>query len=161
MSNSPFQQTYLTSPEEVVTSFIQAWNQRDAVALANLFVEDAEFVNVVGLWWHNRHAIWKAHDYGLRVIFKDSVLEKRKVTVKMITNQVALVHARMKLSGQTSFAGVTKPADRKNLFSFVLEKKAQGWVCISGHNTDVVPGKETNIVDEKGKIQSVDYRKPS
>ncbi len=154
-----FRQTYLDHPEEVSTQWIEAWNNRDAVALANLFSEDAEFVNVVGLWWNNRHDIWKAHDYGLRVIFNNSKIELRKTTCRIIGDAAALVHARMKLTGQTEHDEINKPGDRKNIFSFVLEKKEKGWVVISAHNTDIVPGVETNVVGKDGKLQSVDYRK--
>lgn len=154
-------QIYLTHPDELPKRWVQAWNERNAEVLANLFVEDAEFVNVVGLWWHDRHAIWKAHDYGLKVIFKDSFLELRKVSTRMITDRVALVHARMKLSGQTAFGDVREPSDRKNLFSFILEKRAKGWVCISAHNTDIIPGKETNLINKSGVAKAVDYRNPT
>lgn len=154
-----FRQTYLEKPEDLAEQWVQAWNNRDAVALANLFTEDAEFVNVVGLWWHNRHDIWKAHDYGLKVIFNESHLELRKVTVKFVLPEVAIVHVRMKLTGQTAHASVQKPADRKNIFSFVLKKEEKGWVTLSAHNTDVVPGKETNLINEAGTMQSADYRK--
>ena len=154
-----FQQTYLKHPEELPEKWIEAWNNRDAVALANLFTEDAAFVNVVGLWWHNRHDIWKAHDYGLRVIFNESIAELRKTSCRMINETTALVHARMKLSGQTQHGDVKVPGDRKNVFSFVLEKKEQGWVTISAHNTDIIPGMETNVVDKDGKMTSADYRK--
>lgn len=154
-----FQQTYLDHPEEVASLWIEAWNNRDAVALANLFVEDAEFVNVVGLWWHNRHDIWKAHEYGLKVIFNNSHVELRKTTCRMISEKVAVVHARMKLTGQTQHDEINTPGDRKNIFSFVLEKKEKGWVVVSAHNTDLVPGMETNVVDKDGKMKSADYRK--
>ena len=154
-----FSQTYLEKPEDLPAKWVEGWNKRDAITLANLFTEDAEFVNVVGLWWHTRYDIWKAHDYGLRVIFNESRLEIRKLTVKEVTSTVAVVHARMKLSGQTSFGGVKKPADRTNVFSFVVKKEGKGWVCVSAHNTDIIPGKETNLVNEKGEMRSVDYRK--
>lgn len=38
-------------PKEIPYLFEQYWNQRDAGSLANLFAEDADFVNVVGIWW--------------------------------------------------------------------------------------------------------------
>ncbi len=154
-----FQQTYLPTPEDLPERWVEAWNNRDAIALANLFADDAEFVNVVGLWWHNRFDIWKAHDYGLKMIFNKSHLEVRKVTKKEVSSNVVVLHTRMKLTGQTSFGGIKKPADRMNIFSFVMNKENEGWVCVSAHNTDIIPGKETNIVDEKGKMSSVDYRK--
>ncbi|MEO9872514.1 SgcJ/EcaC family oxidoreductase [Ekhidna sp.] len=154
-----FSQTYLRDPNDLPQKWVDAWNDRDACSLANLFIEDAEFINVVGLWWHKRNDIWKAHDYGLKVIFNKSNLELRKVTTKEISIDVSIVHARMKLTGQTSYGGVVSPADRMNIFSFVMRKEAKGWVCVSAHNTDVIPGKETNIVNEKGEMSSVDYRK--
>jgi len=154
-----FQQTFLDNPEDLPHKWIEAWNKRDAVALANLFTKDAEFVNVVGLWWHSREAIWKAHDYGLKVIFNKSDLSIRKVTTKYVVDEVAIVYARMKLSGQSEHKADKDPGDRKNIFSFILKKESKGWVCVSAHNTDVVPGKETNIIGEDGKMRSVDYRK--
>lgn len=152
------QQTYLENPEDLPLKWMEAWNNRDSEALANLFSEDAEFVNVVGLWWHNRQDIWKAHEYGLRVIFNESTLELRKTTCRLIGDNVALVHARMKLSGQTNHVSDSTAGDRKNIFSFVLEKHSKGWVAISAHNTDVVPGMETNLVGKDGRMKSVDYR---
>ncbi|NQZ76987.1 MAG: hypothetical protein HRT61_12930 [Ekhidna sp.] len=65
----------------------------------------------------------------------------------------------MKLTGQTGIEGLNKPSARMNLFSFVLKREKEGWVCVSAHNTDIIPGKETNIVNEKGEMSSVDYRK--
>ena len=44
----------LDRPEAAVHTFIEAWNERNTHKLASIFVEDAEFVNVTGLWWHNR-----------------------------------------------------------------------------------------------------------
>jgi uncharacterized protein (TIGR02246 family) len=151
-------QIYCQKPGEIPQQFVEGWNRRDAAAIAGLFVEDAEFVNVVGLWWHDRQAIWKAHDYGLRVIFKNSKLELRQTKVRSLSDTYALVHARMKLTGQTGHEEEDKPQARFNVFSMVAEKRDKGWVCVSAHNTDQVPGKETNIVDEQGTIRSVDYR---
>ena len=62
-------------PEAVAAEFVEAWNRRDPDALAALFDEDAEFVNVTGLWWHTRNKIRSAHAYGLTRIFKDSSLQ--------------------------------------------------------------------------------------
>lgn len=127
--------------------------------LVSIFAEDAEFVNVVGLWWHNIDEIRKAHDYGLRVIFKDSSLKLQKVTMKSLSNDIAVVHAKLQLSNQTPNGNVTTPQLRQSLFSFVVQKFDDHWLCVSAHNTDIVPGSETNIVDEDGSIKSVDYRK--
>lgn len=136
--------------------FAEAWNERDADKIASLFDDDADFVNVVGIWWDNREDIRKAHDYGLRVIFKDSDLKVTKTTVKYLSDDIAVVHARMKLKGQT-------PVDDKSagfrftIFTFVVHKTAEGWSCAAAQNTDIVPGKETNLL-EGGNLKAVDYR---
>ncbi|MEO1051439.1 MAG: SgcJ/EcaC family oxidoreductase [Bacteroidota bacterium] len=153
------EQFYCKSPEEIPETFAKAWNDRDSYAIANLFTEKAEFVNVVGLWWHDRESIWKAHDYGLKTIFSESKMEIRQIKSMKLGEDVTLVHARMILSGQTAHDGVNSPGRRQNILSFVAKHTDQGWVCVSAHNTDVIPGKETNIVDESGSMKSVDYRK--
>jgi uncharacterized protein (TIGR02246 family) len=60
MSEAP-----INRPADVVLAFVDAWNHRDPDALAALFDDDAEFVNVTGLWWHTRDEIRSAHAYGL------------------------------------------------------------------------------------------------
>lgn len=146
-------------PERIPASFAAAWNARDPDALAALFDADAEFVNVVGLWWHDREAIRRAHAYGLTRIFQHSTLRVGAVRIKRIRDDVAVVHARMHLEGQTPVGGAAAPRPRTNIFSFVVHHTAEGWRCASAHNTDVVPGAETNVVDESGWLWPVEYRR--
>lgn len=150
--------TPLDSPENVARVFVEAWNNRDPEHLASVFDEDAEFVNVTGLWWHDRESIRKAHAYGLSRIFRRSTLQLLRTRVKHLSDDVAVVNAEMRLTGQSPAGGVARPKPRRNIFTFVTRRTAQGWRCASAHNTDVVPGKETNITDENGRLRSVDYR---
>ncbi|WP_340104369.1 YybH family protein [Rhodohalobacter sp. 8-1] len=149
----------LTSPEDIPARFTEVWNERDAKKLAALFDEDAEFVNVVGIWWHNREDIYKAHDYGLRVIFNHSTLKQGRTKVKYLSDDIALVHCRFRLTNQTPLND-TRPETRQTLFSFVVHQVDGGnsWSCASAHNTDVIPGKETHMM-KNGEIEAVDYRK--
>jgi len=153
MSEAP-----INRPEDVVVKFAAAWNHRDPDALAALFDDDAEFVNVTGLWWHTRDEIRSAHAYGLTRIFKDSRLRATDVRVKRLSEEIAVVHARMTLTGQTSVGEITAPRSRSNVMSFVVHQTPVGWRCASAHNTDVVPGSETNIIDDHGRLRSVSYR---
>ena len=115
MSDTPISQ-----PEDVVVMFVEAWNQRDPVTLAALFDSDAEFVNVTGLWWHTREEMRKAHAYGLTRIFKESVLTATDVRVKWLSDEIAVVHARMTLAGQSSVDDIIAPRQRSNVMSFVV-----------------------------------------
>lgn len=145
------------SPERIPKRFAEGWNERNADKIAALFDEDAEFVNVVGIWWHNREDIRRAHDYGLRVIFNKSELKVGKTSVKYISDSVAVVHARMLLKGQSEIKGGTSK-NRQTIFSFVVHERDGEWSCASAHNTDIVPGKETNFIDPDGELKAVDYR---
>lgn len=149
----------LDAPERVPVAFVEAWNWRDPDAIAALFDADADFVNVTGLWWHDRGAIRAAHACGLARIFDRSTLRLTTVRVKRLSEDVAVVHARMHLEGQAPVGTVAAPRARTNIFSFVVHRGADGWRCASAHNTDVVPGAETNIVDDEGRLRGVDYRR--
>lgn len=146
------------TPEAIATIWVAAWMHRDADRLAALFDEDAEFVNVTGLWWHNRAAIRKAHAYGLSVIFQDSTLTLRRVTTKWLREDVAVVHARMHITGQTPIGGID-PQPRTTILSFVVHRTPDGWLCASAQNTDVVPGMETHIATPDGSLRAADYRR--
>lgn len=149
------------SPQDISARFAEAWNDRKPEKIAALFDEDADFVNVVGIWWQNRGEIYKAHEYGLRVIFKDSKLKTGKIKVKYLSDSVAVVHARMILRNQTPLKD-SRPETRQTIFSFVVHRvdhdPDSSWSCASAHNTDIIPGKETHLMKD-GEIEAVDYRK--
>lgn len=147
------------NPKEFPYRFAEAWNQYDPDGIADLFFEDADFVNVTGKWWDNKTDIWKAHDFGLRVIFQNSKAEVLKVKVKNITDDVAVVHCRFKVSGQTVNKDEKEVGDRETMFLFVGKKQENGeWLCVSAQNTDIVFGMQTNIRGESGELKAVSYK---
>ncbi|MBE7515051.1 MAG: SgcJ/EcaC family oxidoreductase [Chloracidobacterium sp.] len=144
-------------PEDIPRLFVENWNNRRADLLAELFEEEADFVNVVGFWWEDRRSIFKAHDYGLKVIFKDSTLRSGRIKTKLLADDVAVLHVRMTLAGQTPIekdAGI-----RQTVFTFVVRKRDGFWLCASAQNTDIVAGAETYIRSESGDLRPADYRK--
>ncbi|MBB5516071.1 uncharacterized protein (TIGR02246 family) [Rubricella aquisinus] len=147
----------IPTPGDAPHLFVAAWMARDAAALAALFAEDADFVNVTGLWWHDRQAIEKAHHYGLTTFFRDSTLRVGRVNIRDL-GDVAVVQSRMHLSGQIAPDGSTA-GDRQNLFTFVLHRQPGGWLIVTAQNTDIAPGKETHLVT-RGDMRAVDYRPP-
>ncbi len=145
-------------PEDIPHLFAKFWNEKDAHALASLFVEDADFVNVVGLWWHNRQDIKKAHHYGLTTFFRASTLVVRRTKLRRVSDDVAVVHARCRLSDQLDPDGQTLEP-RFAILVFVVQRFDAGWQVITAQNTDIVPGMETNVVRDN-TITPMDYRKP-
>ncbi len=144
-------------PHEIPERFAAAWNARDADQLALLFAEDADFVNVVGLWWHNRHDIRKAHHYGLTTFFKDTLVKFTKVKVRYLRDDVATVHGRWKITGQLAPDGSTA-GDRRGIFIFVVTRTESGWLCTAAQNTDILPGAETILITGAAEARGIDYR---
>ncbi|WP_316015141.1 SgcJ/EcaC family oxidoreductase [Roseobacter sp. HKCCA0434] len=144
------------APEDLPHAFAAAWMARDAGALARLCTADADFVNVVGLWWRDRAAIERAHHYGLTTFFRNSELSVRRVEVRRLGDRVAVVHARMRLSGQIAPDG-TVAEDRQTILIFVCMRGGEGWQAVAVQNTDIVPGAETHLRDGDG-FRPQDYR---
>lgn len=128
---------------------------RDAKALAALFAEDAEFVNVVGLWWHDRPAIERAHDYALRSFFADTTQKPGAVRVKRLGDAVAVVQCRFTLTGQRLPDG-GHAGPRRTILTFVAQRGDDGWQVAAAQNTDVVEGAET--LANTGTLRPADYR---
>ncbi len=140
----------LNEPLDLVRAFVKAWKAGDADAIGNLFADDADFVNVVGLWWTSRTAIRKAHKYGFERIFRSSKLTVETVTERRLGDDVAVVHARWQVSGQVDPDG--KPVDsRRGVISATVVRLEDGtWLCVSFQNTDIVPAADTFVVTEDG-----------
>jgi uncharacterized protein (TIGR02246 family) len=125
--------------EEVAAAFAAAWNRHDMPALGALFSEDANFVNVVGMWWRSRAEIEAAHTHTHASIFRDSRLDIGATSVMHLRPGVAAVHATWELTGHTEPDG--RPGTpRQGILLFVLTEEAEGWRIRVAQNTDIVPG---------------------
>ena len=147
----------IAEPKQLADAFVEAWNDHDPDALADLFTADADFVNVVGLWWRDRAGIRGAHAYGFERIFGQSRMTLRRRRVRRL-GEVAVVVAQWSLTGQLSPAG--EPAgERRGVLTLVGRRGQDGWRTVSAHNTDTVPGVETHVARDGG-LDPTDYREP-
>ncbi|MEM8836842.1 MAG: SgcJ/EcaC family oxidoreductase [Pseudomonadota bacterium] len=135
--------------ESVARAFFECWNNGDADTLGALFVEDADFVNVVGIWWRNRRAIRKAHDYGFRKIFQNAKLEITDLKVRELTPDIHIVHTVSTLNGQTGLNG-EEAGQRIAVISMVTMRGPSGFQIVSAQNTDRVEGADTHVVAKDG-----------
>jgi uncharacterized protein (TIGR02246 family) len=126
----------------LASAFVKAWNVHDMDALANLFDREADFVNVVGIWWQGREAIRQAHIQSHQTIFKDSTLSEDATTVKFITPDIALAHMTWTLNGHLTPDGTPGPS-RHGILSFVMKREGKDWLIRSAQNTDIIPGLKT------------------
>lgn len=123
----------------VVNAFAEAWNRHDINAFAELFAEDAEFVNVVGIWWKGRSAIKSAHEFTHQTMFKSSRLSLQEVAVRFPTPDIAIARCRWTLEGHVSPEGAALPA-RNGILVNTLQKLGGAWRIIDSQNTDIVEG---------------------
>lgn len=163
-------------PQDVATGFAEAWNRGDAGAIAGLFTEEADFVNVVGFWWTRREQIRHNHAYGFAHIFPGSTMAIERLRVRDL-GETAVVHARWHMHGQSmpaSQAGETgsaeqqagsarapqqagsvgstgRAASRRGILVFVTRRQDDGrWLAVAAQNTDIVPGSQTLLAEDSG-----------
>jgi uncharacterized protein (TIGR02246 family) len=141
--------TVVASPDLFPALFTHAWNAHDTTALARLFAEDADFVNVVGIWWRDRRAIEEAHAFAHRTFFRDSLLQIDDVVVKRLLPDLATVHATWTLSGQEE-PDVSVGAPRRGILLFVAAQEHDGWLIRTAQNTDIVPEALTLAAGKSG-----------
>jgi uncharacterized protein (TIGR02246 family) len=126
----------------VVKAFAKFWNAHDIDGFAELFAPDAEFVNVVGLWWKGRAQIKAAHEFTHQTMFKNSTLTVVDVDVRFPVPDLALARCLWKLSGHVTPDGAPLP-ERTGVLLNVVRRDALRWLIVDSQNTDVVEGAVT------------------
>jgi len=107
-------------------------------SFANLFADDAQFVNVIGLWWHGRAEIQRQHEALHATRMRTSHLVATETAVHFLRSNVAVLHLRWQLTGDTGIDGVTLPA-REGIMSLVMARAGRHWQIASAQNTDSIP----------------------
>ena len=128
-----------TEVAKIVHSFADCWNTHDMNAFTDLFAPDAEFVNVVGLWWKGRAEIQRAHEFTHQTLFKSSTLTLDEVVIRFPVPQLALARCRWKLTGHVSPEGAPLP-QRNGVLLNVLRKEDGTWRIVDSQNTDIIEG---------------------
>lgn len=124
-----------TQIRALAASWEHAWNQHDMKAMAQLFVEEADFVNVAGRHWKGRREIGARHAERLDQ-FKESVWTTRDVVVQMLRPDIALVHVKWSIRGDTDPDGKAR-SPRDGVFTWVVVKDAGLWRIRAAQNTNV------------------------
>ena len=125
--------------ERVVAAFAEAWNRHDMEAFAELFAPDAEFVNVVGMWWKGRAEIKVAHEFTHATMFKGSRLTILETSIRFPEPRLAIARSRWLLENHVSPDGEPLPA-RNGVLVNVLALRDGRWSIIDAQNTDIIEG---------------------
>jgi len=86
--------------QKTVAEFAQAWEQRNAPALAGLYAEDADVASGAGEPVRGRAAIEKLHEMEFAMVPKGSTLSLKAQKVRMIPPDHAFVDGTYEVSPQ-------------------------------------------------------------
>jgi uncharacterized protein (TIGR02246 family) len=125
-------------PEALTSGFARAWNAHDMKALASLFAEDADFVNVAGMWWKGRSEIQAKHEETHATRFKTTSLAVTSTAVRLPRPDIAVIHTSWELTGELDREGQPAPP-RRGVMQMVAAKQADGWRIIAAQNTNAMP----------------------
>jgi uncharacterized protein (TIGR02246 family) len=122
----------------VLGEWERSWNAHDMHALANLFTDDADFVNVYGAHWCGRAEIALRHEERHATRFRASTWRTRAVAVSPLSPDIALVHVDWERCGDLDFDGKRKES-MQGIFTWVLLRRAGRWLIRAAQNTNVLP----------------------
>jgi uncharacterized protein (TIGR02246 family) len=111
--------------------FVDDWNSHDIKSFAALFAENADFVNVIGLWWRGRPEIQKAHEALHATRMRNSHLVATETAVRVLRPGVAVTHVRWELTGDTGIDGVTLPPRQGS----TVARDRQDWEQMADRNS--------------------------
>jgi uncharacterized protein (TIGR02246 family) len=134
----PDRATEISAIKGVGAAFVDDWNRHDMKDFGSLFADDAQFVNVIGLWWHSRAEIQKEHEALHATRMRTSHLVATETAVRLLDPDAAVLVQRWELTGDTGIDGVTLPK-RRGVMTLVTVKEGRRWQIVSAQNTDSVP----------------------
>lgn len=116
-----------------------AWNAHDAHAYAQLFADDADLINVLGWWWKSRAEAERKLASAFAFIFAQSTLHIDEVSVRPLSDDLALAHVTWSMTGARSPDGSDADIPQHGIETQVLKRIAGRWLIISFQNTNSVP----------------------
>jgi uncharacterized protein (TIGR02246 family) len=122
----------------VAAAYEDAWNRHDMQALGALFADDAEWVNIVGMWWRGRAAVAGAHAAFHETMFRDTAMHTEETAVRALAPDVVAVVLTVAMGDFTTPGGHEMRGTRDRL-SLVLVRRGGRWLIGHGHNTVIDP----------------------
>jgi uncharacterized protein (TIGR02246 family) len=124
----------------VLASFDEAFNRHDADAVAALYTDDAEFINVAGMWWRGRAEIRRGTAFVLTKIFQNTTVQTDSVSVRFPARNTAIAVITQHTVGSFVLPDGTRISSTNNRLTFFLVNAARHWRIAGGQNTEIRPG---------------------
>jgi uncharacterized protein (TIGR02246 family) len=129
----------------LVSEIEAAWNSHDMSRFAASFAVDADFVNVVGMWWRGRDQIEKEHAAMHAGQFKNSTMRLELAAFKEVGSGVGVMHVRWQLDGHAASGPRRTTATRRGIWSWTVRDDGSKLAIVSSQNTDVLAASPANF----------------
>jgi uncharacterized protein (TIGR02246 family) len=124
--------------DSLLESLISAWNSRDLEAYASHWVDNADFVNVLGVHHHTREALLQELRFIHSGLLAGTQIHDQGHTVRLLSGDVAIVHMLWGMTKIPFRAGYCENGVREGIFTHVLQRLNGRWRVIASQNTDRV-----------------------
>ncbi len=129
--------------EKILATEQSAWNASDSISYANVFTDDADFVNIRGQIFTGKSAIQQQHARIFAGPFKGSTIAVVQRRFHQISDSAVLVDTDQTV---TKFVGLppgiveSSPGQLVTHFKYLAIKQVDGsWKFASGQNTVALP----------------------
>lgn len=124
--------------EALAREIENAWNAHDMKRFAACFAEDADFVNVRGVWMRGRDDIREKHAESHASRFKDSTMQLRLASFREIASDVGVMHVAWQLEGHDESGPAATTGTRRGIWSWTVRDRGGRLEIVSSHNTDIL-----------------------
>ncbi len=117
-----------------------AWNKRDATALASLLADDVDFVTVLGPkgWLKGREQFQRVHAAMFQTLFIESVWTTNETHVKFLRPDLAIARVLWSTTGD-KVRHIKHGNPRTGIFTWVVERRDGRWMIVAAQNTESMP----------------------
>lgn len=122
--------------QDIVKDQETAWNEHDMVAFTKSYRNDAEGINIVGMYWRGKPELLKHLSNYHETIFKDLEETVEEVKVHSIGNGYAIAVSIWNVGAFIAPNGMEIPASRHRS-TLVFAKESDGWKVVHFHNTTI------------------------
>ena len=127
-----------SSVSRLAEQFVTTWNAHDMGRLQDLYADDADFVNVIGMRWNGAGEIARMHVALHESRMRQTTLRSEGMTVRVLAPSVAVVHDTWVLTGDPGAPGWKTGEQRRGILVHVLKLDGAGkWHIAVSQNTDI------------------------
>jgi uncharacterized protein (TIGR02246 family) len=130
-------------PETAVHAFLDGWNRHDMALISAALAPDADWINVVGMYWRGRDQIMFAHTAFHQGMFRTNQQTLNTIHKRRLSPTLAVLLVEMVQDAYQIPNGPQHP-ESLNRVTVVVEHRPEGWRIIHGHNTIVDPRAAAN-----------------